>query len=89
MSSIDSSARLFLTVSETATALRVDAATIYRAIRAGTFPAVRVRGRYVIPVRAVEELAARAVETGGCVDASDIAVQQPAPHTPAPRPRLG
>ncbi len=88
--SLDNSPRLFLTVSETATALRVDAATIYRAIRAGTFPAVRVRGRYVIPVRAVEELATRAVETGGCVDASDVAVQQsPTPQPMVPRPRLG
>lgn len=88
MSALESSPKLFLTVTETATALRVDAATIYRAIRAGTFPAVRVRGRYVVPVRAVEELASRAVETGACVDASDVAVHQPHPARDAvPHPR--
>lgn len=77
MTAHDSSPRLFLTVGETAAALRVDPATIYRAIRAGTFPAVRVRGRYVIPARAVESLAARALETGGCVDVTDVAASDP------------
>ncbi|GAA4737455.1 helix-turn-helix domain-containing protein [Actinomycetospora chibensis] len=77
MTAHDSSPRLFLTVTETASALRVDPATIYRAIRAGTFPAVRVRGRYVVPARAVDELATRAVETGACVDVTDVALPQP------------
>lgn len=94
MTAHDSSPRLFLTVTETASALRVDPATIYRAIRAGTFPAVRVRGRYVVPARAVDELASRAVETGACVDVTDVALPppdergrtafQPRPAVPAP-----
>jgi excisionase family DNA binding protein len=73
MSPSPSSWRAFLTVRETATVLRVDPATIYRAIRDDAFPAVRVRGRYVIPARAVEELATRAVEAGGCFDIADLA----------------
>ena len=73
----ESAPRLFLTVGETAAALRVDRATIYRAIRSGTFPAVRVRGRYVVPSRAVDELATRAVDTGSCVDTSDITTADP------------
>jgi excisionase family DNA binding protein len=39
----------FYTVAETAALLRVDAATIYRAIREDAFPAIRVRSRYVVP----------------------------------------
>lgn len=63
-----SSRRLFYTVAEAADVLRVDKATIYRAIREDAFPAVRVRSRYVIPVAAIERLAAVAVESGGRVD---------------------
>ena len=70
--------KTFFTVRETAEALRVDPATIYRAIRDNAFPAVRLRGRYVIPVRAVEELADRAVESGGCLDVADLARERAA-----------
>jgi excisionase family DNA binding protein len=58
----------FYTVAEAAHVLRVDKATIYRAIREDAFPAVRVRSRYVIPAVAVERMAAEAAETGTCVD---------------------
>lgn len=64
---------LFYTVAETARLLRVDRATIYRAIREDAFPAVRVRSRYVIPAVAVEQMAADAAETGACVDVAAIA----------------
>ena len=63
----------FYTVAETARLLRVDAATIYRAIREDAFPAIRVRTRYVIPAVAVEQLAAQAADTGSCVDVAAIA----------------
>lgn len=72
----DRIARLFLTVGEAAETLRVDAATIYRAIREDAFPVVRLRGRYLIPARAVESMAEAAVETGGCFDVADFARQQ-------------
>ena len=65
----------FYTVAETARLLRVDTATIYRAIREDAFPAIRVRSRYVVPAAAVEQLAARAAETGGCVDVAAIAAE--------------
>jgi excisionase family DNA binding protein len=64
---------LFYTVAEAARLLRVDRATLYRAIREDAFPAVRVRSRYVIPAVAVERLAADAAETGGCIDVAAIA----------------
>lgn len=63
----------FYTVAEAARVLRVDPATIYRAIREDAFPAVRVRSRYVVPAVAVEAMAADAVSSGGCVDVAAIA----------------
>ena len=59
---------IFHTVQEAARILRVDPATIYRSIRAGSFPAIRTRRRYVIPATALREVAAAAVESGACVD---------------------
>jgi excisionase family DNA binding protein len=67
---------IFYTVAEAASLLRVNRATLYRAIKDDGFPAVRVRSRYVIPVVAVERLAADAVESGGCVDVAAIAAGQ-------------
>lgn len=61
----------FLTVEEVAAFLRVDSVTIYRAIRAGEFPAVKVRKRYVVPRRALELLVDDVVATGACVDLAD------------------
>lgn len=66
----------FYTVAETAPLLRVDPATIYRAIREDAFPAIRVRSRYVVPAAAVEQLAAWAAETGSCVDVAAIAAER-------------
>ena len=63
----------FYTVAETAQLLRVDTATIYRAIRANAFPAIRVRSRYVIPAAAFEGMAVQATETGACIDVAAIA----------------
>jgi excisionase family DNA binding protein len=66
----------FYTVPEAARILRVDPATIYRAIRAGGFPAVRVRTRYVVPAAAVERMAAEAAASGACVDVGRMAAQR-------------
>lgn len=46
-------------------------ATLYRAIRSGEFPAVRVRNRYVIPVKILDALEHAALTNGGTVDAAD------------------
>ena len=66
----------FYTVREAARILRVGASTLYRAIREGDFPAVRVRSRYVVPSAAVDQLAANSAETGGCVDVARIAADR-------------
>lgn len=56
---------VFFTVREAAQLLRVGQATLYRAIREGAFPAVRVRSRYVVPAVVLDKLIAEAVESGG------------------------
>jgi excisionase family DNA binding protein len=73
---MSSTAPLFHTVAETAELLRVDTATVYRAIRDDAFPAVRIRGRYVIPAKAIEQLVEAATERGGCVDIADMIARQ-------------
>ena len=67
---------IFYTVAEAASLLRVNRATLYRAIKDDGFPAVRVRSRYVVPAVAVERLAADAVESGGCVDVAAMAAER-------------
>jgi excisionase family DNA binding protein len=63
----------FYTVREAARILRVDPATLYRAIREDAFPAVRVRTRYVVPAAALHKLVSKAAESGGCVDVAQLA----------------
>lgn len=55
-------------MAEVAEILRVDAATVYRSIREGAFPAIRIRSRYVIPAAAVAEMAEEASRSGTCLD---------------------
>ncbi|MBB5955882.1 hypothetical protein FHS29_002463 [Saccharothrix tamanrassetensis] len=56
--------------------MRIDPSTLYRAIRDDAFPAVRVRTRYVVPARAVEEMVERAVNSGGVVDVAGLAAER-------------
>jgi excisionase family DNA binding protein len=66
----------FYTVREAAQILRVDPATVYRAIPDDAFPAIRVRTRYVVPATALHTLVTEAAESGGCVDVARIATQR-------------
>ena len=68
---------IFYTVREAAAVLRVDPATIYRAIREDSFPAVRVRNRYVVPAAAVERLALEATTSGRCIDVAMSTIPRP------------
>jgi excisionase family DNA binding protein len=63
--------RRFYTVAEAAELLRTCDMTLYRAIRAGEFPAVRIRGRYVIPAKAIDAMESDAL-TQGLVDARAV-----------------
>jgi excisionase family DNA binding protein len=62
--------RLGIDVAEAAEMIGVSYNTLWRAVREDEFPAVRVRGRIVIPVRAVEMLFDSACATGELVDAA-------------------
>jgi excisionase family DNA binding protein len=46
----------FFTVAEAAGLLGLSEPTLYRAIRGGEFPAIKVRGRYVVPAKAIDEM---------------------------------
>ncbi len=66
------------TVAEAAALCSVSQEHLYRLVRDGAFPALRMRrgceqGRYVIPAMAIEKLLAAALEAGGCLDVSEWA----------------
>ncbi len=44
--------------------------TLYRAISADEFPAVRIRGRLIVPAKAIEAMAEAAMADQTVVDAS-------------------
>jgi excisionase family DNA binding protein len=59
--------RPFLNVSEAAEAMRLDQSTLYRHLREGRFPGVKVGGRYLVPAVVIEQLVNDAVTSGRCV----------------------
>jgi excisionase family DNA binding protein len=63
----------FLSVAAAAHALGTSEMTLYRAIQAGEFPAIRIRGRLIVPARALDVLAEAAIEANGLVDAAEWA----------------
>ena len=64
----------FWSVSDTAEILGLSEVTLYRAIREGHFPAIKVRGRYVVPSRALDDMESAAITSGAVVDAAEYAV---------------
>jgi excisionase family DNA binding protein len=62
----------FYTVREAAELLRVDPATVYRSIREDSFPAVRIRSRYVVPAKALDDLVREVVDSQRCVNVGDV-----------------
>jgi excisionase family DNA binding protein len=56
------SRRRFLTVSQAADVLQVSPVTLYRSIGTGELPAIKLRGRYIIPSSALDALEAAALE---------------------------
>ena len=44
----------FYSVAQVARMLGMSTMTVYRAIAAGEFPAIKVRGRLIVPARAIE-----------------------------------
>ncbi len=58
----------FYTAAETAEILRLDESTLYRHLRSGTFPGLKIGGRYVVPGAVIERLVDDVLVTGRCVD---------------------
>lgn len=59
----------FFSVAEAAKILKVSEVTLYRGINAGEFPAIKIRGRYVVPAKALDQLEADALaQCGGDAD---------------------
>ncbi len=63
-------ARRFYSVAEVAEMFGMSPMTVYRAIAAGEFPAVRIRGRLIIPAKAVDAMAEVATTEQTVVDAA-------------------
>jgi excisionase family DNA binding protein len=76
----------FFTVNEVARMFRMSEMTLYRAIRDGQFPAVRIRGRLIIPARAIESIVDAAVDNGALVDARAWVDDAPLNEWGRPRP---
>ncbi|MGX7825725.1 helix-turn-helix domain-containing protein [Actinokineospora sp. 24-640] len=72
----DAGSPAFYSVREVARILGIDQSTLYRAIREGGFPAVRVRSRYLIPSAVLDKLIAEAAECGGVVDPSQMTLER-------------
>jgi excisionase family DNA binding protein len=60
----------FYSVAQVARMLGMSTMTVYRAIAAGEFPAIKVRGRLIVPARAIEAMADAAVADQTVVDAA-------------------
>ena len=65
----------FLLVREAAEIMRMDESTLYRHLRAGRFPAVKVGGRYLVPAAAVTQMADEALASGQCVVVEQWAIR--------------
>ena len=66
----------FYSVSATARLLGTSEMALYRAIQAGEFPAVRIRGRIIVPAKVIEAMTDAALQSGGLVQAADWAVAE-------------
>jgi excisionase family DNA binding protein len=61
----------FYSVAAAARLFGMSEMTLYRAIHAGQFPAVRIRGRLIIPAKAIDAMIEAAIGDGCLVDAAD------------------
>lgn len=61
----------FYNVAETAEITGLDQSTLYRHLRQGKFPGIKIGGRYVVPHAVLERLIADVLATGRCVDIAD------------------
>nr|WP_086857051.1 helix-turn-helix domain-containing protein [Amycolatopsis lexingtonensis] len=67
----------FYRVGEAAAMLNLSAMTLYRAIQAGEFPAIRVRNRIIVPARAIDDIEQAAVTSNSVVDTASFTTPAP------------
>ncbi|MGW4520193.1 helix-turn-helix domain-containing protein [Amycolatopsis sp. NPDC004378] len=78
----------FYRVGEAAAMLNLSPMTLYRAIQAGEFPAIRVRNRIIVPARAIDDIEQAAVTSNNVVDTANFATTTPqASYQVGPRDR--
>ncbi|MEU8977624.1 helix-turn-helix domain-containing protein [Streptomyces sp. NPDC048309] len=63
--------RLAITIAEAAEQLGVSYQTLWRAIREGEFPGIKIRGRILVPIKAIELLMESVTKSGQLVDVAD------------------
>lgn len=71
-----STAPRFYSVAQVARILGMSSMTVYRAIADGQFPALKVRGRLIIPAKVVDEMTEAAMAEGVVIDAASWVVDQ-------------
>jgi excisionase family DNA binding protein len=71
MPDVNSRVAQFLSVAEAAAVLNLSVMTLYRLLKRGEFPAVRVGRRFCVPVQAINGLADAAEKTGAVIDTAD------------------
>lgn len=69
------SAPRFYSVAQVAEMFGMSAMTVYRAIAAHEFPAVRIRGRLIVPARVLDAIVEAAVEEQGVIDTAFLVPQ--------------
>ncbi|MDN5916091.1 MAG: helix-turn-helix domain-containing protein [Pseudonocardia sp.] len=68
----------FYSVAQAAAMFGMSPMTLYRAIAAGEFPAVRIRGRLIVPAKAIEAIADLAIAEQTVVDTAGWVPEQAA-----------
>lgn len=68
-----STERRFHSVAETAALIGVSPLTVYRAVRSGEMPAVKLRGRWLVPVAAVDAMVTGALSAASSLNPAGVA----------------
>ncbi|MFE1288641.1 helix-turn-helix domain-containing protein [Streptomyces sp. NPDC058751] len=63
--------RLAIAIGEAAVQLGVSYQTLWRAIHDGEFPGIKIRGRILVPVKAIELLMESVTKSGQLIDVAD------------------
>ena len=66
------SRRALLSVAQVAAEVGISQMSLYRLIRAGELPAVRLGGRIFVPAKVIEQLSEAAMASGGTVTAAEL-----------------